>query len=161
VPKATVIDAGIAASISAGTVFDVSGTPAYLSPEQATGKLVSFRSDLYSLGCVLYEMLCGTPPFVGDDAALLKAHASTPAPTPSGAVTRRTGVETLLASLVAKERRARPFSAQQVRRALEPFLPEATSPREPTVSFQSSDGIAVGALEPSRPVPPPPTGTLR
>ena len=44
----------------------VLGTASYISPEQAQGKPVSFESDLYSLGTVLYELIAGKPPFTGD-----------------------------------------------------------------------------------------------
>lgn len=58
------------------------GTMAYISPEQIRGEPLSARSDLYALGCVAYECLAGTPPFVRDDqAALMWAHLSQdPAP---------------------------------------------------------------------------------
>ena len=66
-----VMDFGIARAVadSAATMTQTSavlGTAQYLSPEQARGEKVDARSDLYSTGCLLYELLTGRPPFTGD-----------------------------------------------------------------------------------------------
>ena len=65
-----VMDFGIARALADGNSVTqtaaVIGTAQYLSPEQARGDTVDARSDVYSLGCVLYEILAGEPPFIGD-----------------------------------------------------------------------------------------------
>jgi serine/threonine-protein kinase len=80
---AVVSDFGIARAIEAAggeRLTDTGiavGTPIYMSPEQAAGGAVDGRSDLYSLGCVLYEMLVGEPPFTGPTAQAILARKST------------------------------------------------------------------------------------
>ena len=66
-----VMDFGIARALASGAATmtqtsAVIGTAQYLSPEQARGEAVDARSDVYATGCVLFELLCGQPPFVGD-----------------------------------------------------------------------------------------------
>jgi serine/threonine protein kinase/tetratricopeptide (TPR) repeat protein len=77
---AVIADFGLARAIHAAALDNLSsaglalGTPAYMSPEQATGgDQVDGRSDMYSLGCVLYEMLAGEPPFTGPSAQAISA----------------------------------------------------------------------------------------
>ena len=59
------------------------GTPTYMSPEQAAGNRdIDARTDVYALGCVLYEMICGEPPFTGANAQAILARQLTEAPRP-------------------------------------------------------------------------------
>jgi TolB-like protein len=85
--QALVADFGIAKALDAAggeklTSTGLSlGTPAYMSPEQATASTVDARSDIYSLGCLLYEMLAGDPPFSGSTPrAVMARHAIDPVP---------------------------------------------------------------------------------
>src|SRR6266545_1453504 len=90
--QAVVSDFGIARAIDAAggagttrtaltSVGIAIGTPLYMSPEQGCGDAIDGRCDVYSLGCVLYEMLAGAPPFTGASAqAVLAHHTSDPVP---------------------------------------------------------------------------------
>jgi predicted ATPase/tRNA A-37 threonylcarbamoyl transferase component Bud32 len=84
--RAVVADFGIAAAVNtAGDKLTQTGitlgTPHYMSPEQSSGEAVDGRSDLYALGCLLYEMLAGTPPFTGPNAmAVMARHLVDPVP---------------------------------------------------------------------------------
>jgi serine/threonine-protein kinase len=105
------------------------GSAAYVSPEQATGGRVDTRSDLYSLGCVLYEMLAGRRPFEGDEpVALTYQHVHT-APVPLDALDA--GIAPELASLVdallRKDPADRPQTADEVRAALEATPADVTA----------------------------------
>jgi beta-lactam-binding protein with PASTA domain len=80
-----VMDFGIARTTSGDTLTQtaaVLGTASYLSPEQAQGEPVDGRSDLYSLGCVLYEMVTSRPPFTGDSAVSIAYKHVKDDPTP-------------------------------------------------------------------------------
>lgn len=98
------------------------GTAAYMAPEQIKGTpAVSHKTDLYALGCLMYEMLTGKTPFTGKSAVvLMHAHMSEPPPRPSSKnpdVPRE--LDDLVLRLMAKDPGDRPWDAQQVCTQLE------------------------------------------
>ena len=85
------MDFGIARALTTSTATmtqtaAVVGTAHYLSPEQARGEHVDARSDVYSTGCLLYELLTGAPPFTGDTAVAVAYQHVREDPTPPSAV---------------------------------------------------------------------------
>ena len=82
--KVKVLDFGVAKLLDEAPELTAEGftvgTPQYMAPEQLRGDPVDARADVYSLGCVLYEMLNGEPPFVGPTSAIMHAHVFEPVP---------------------------------------------------------------------------------
>jgi len=97
------------------------GTVTYMPPEQAMGGKVTAKADLYSLGAMLYEMVTGRPPFVGDDSvAIIGQHINTPPVSPTWhRVNLPPALETLILQLLEKDPEKRPESATVVLQALE------------------------------------------
>jgi eukaryotic-like serine/threonine-protein kinase len=109
----------------AGTVF---GTPRYMSPEQAQGRPLDARSDLYSLGVLLYQMLVGRPPFVDEDAVVVMARHIKSIPISPEIAAPDAGIGAAVARVVmralAKDPEARPDSAKHLIAELDQALVE-------------------------------------
>ncbi len=107
---------------AAGTIL---GTPKYMAPEQWACQTVDHRADLYALGVVLYEMLCGQPPFEGPIADLLAKHQGELPRAPSrlaSAAGIRPEVDDFVLKLLAKRADQRPATARDVAQALERLI---------------------------------------
>lgn len=124
-----VMDFGIARAVadSAATMTQtqaVIGTAQYLSPEQARGEQVDARSDLYSTGCLLFELLTGRPPFVGDSpVAVAYQHVREIPPVPSMIASDvPETLDRITLKALAKERDARYSSSAEFRADLEAVL---------------------------------------
>jgi serine/threonine-protein kinase len=117
--RAKIMDFGIA-RIAASDVKTqtgvLMGSPKYMSPEQVQGRPADARSDLFSLGVVLHEMLCGAPPFTGDDVSMLMynvAHADPPPPSAVNAAVPRM-LDLIVARALAKSPEQRYSDAAQM-----------------------------------------------
>jgi serine/threonine-protein kinase len=152
------LDFGLAKSLAAdaadmkqpltevGLVF---GTPDYISPEQAAGRPAGARSDLYALGVVLFETVCGVPPFMRTDAVdIVREHLLTPPPSPRrGTPTLSRKLEAVILKALEKDAEKRFQSAEEFMAALA-RCPEATGPTVATppatqgASSQKPGGLA-------------------
>jgi len=123
-----VMDFGIARAMSDSNTMTqtaaVVGTAQYLSPEQARGETVDSRSDVYSAGCLLYELLTGRPPFVGDSpVAVAYQHVREPARPPSDHDTDLPpAVDAIVMKSLAKRLEDRYQSAAAMRSDIERYL---------------------------------------
>lgn len=121
-----VLDFGLAKSVAdpasevtaAGTIL---GTPLYMAPELIRDGIVDPRGDLYALGCILFELLAGSPPFPGETSALVIVRQLDDLP-PALPANVPLGLAHVIASLLAKSPDERPPSAVLVREALEVCL---------------------------------------
>lgn len=146
----TVLDFGVATLLEADltrltATGEAIGSPAYMSPEQVLGGVPSPRSDLYSLGCILHELLAGARPFAAEATfSAMRQHVEEPPP-PLRSLRPDipTEVEALVLQLLSKEPENRPADAREVYERLLPFLPRS----EPT---DSADG-ATPETDPTRP----------
>ena len=93
----------------------VVGTVHYLAPEQITGDAVDHRADLYSLGVVGFELLCGRPPFIGERRAIEYQHTLCRPPSVRESRAVPDELDALIAACLAKQPEARPQSAADVR----------------------------------------------
>jgi serine/threonine-protein kinase len=124
-----VADFGIARAITANAdenltqVGTVMGTATYFSPEQARGDAVDPRSDIYSLGCVLYELVVGRPPFAGDSpVAIAYKHVhESPVPPRHLNIELPTAIEAIILKCLAKNPANRYPSAEDLRADLRRF----------------------------------------
>jgi eukaryotic-like serine/threonine-protein kinase len=110
------------------------GTSAYMAPEQASGTAVDARTDLYALGCVMYAMLTGHPPFTGDNPlTVLWQHQHQPAPSVASLRPNTPAdLEALIARLLAKNPADRPATATEVRDRLRACAERETAAAQPT-----------------------------
>jgi serine/threonine-protein kinase PpkA len=124
--RVALIDFGIAHALRAEPVVSpaaISGTPYYMSPEQARGEPTDERADLYALGVILYQMLTGEKPYVGETTqAILDQHSHAPLPRLAAPLD---AYQPLLDRLLAKDAASRLATARELIEAIERIRPLA------------------------------------
>lgn len=130
IPK--LLDFGIMRDADApGATKGALGTPLYMAPEQAQGKEVDWRADMYSFGCLLYEMLAGRPPFQGNGARVILSHLSEEPAPPSRVRPCPAPLERLCLALLQKDPALRPSASEVLQLLHEELGGPAPQPRRP------------------------------
>jgi serine/threonine-protein kinase len=137
------------------------GTPGYMSPEQGSAEKLDHRSDLYSAGCLLYELLTGRLPFEGQTALqIIARHVREAPPAPSTFAPVHPDLERLVMRLLAKKPQDRPSTARDVADELLLLLGELEAPSSQRWQYYDSNSLAYAAAPPEpapRPSVPPPS----
>lgn len=160
---ATLTDFSIAQALNPGATRSatISGTPLYMSPEQIRGKDIDSRSDLYSLGLLLYEMCTGSPPFQGPFVTVMYAHLHTPVPDIRAAAP---GISEPLAAVIeralAKDSQERFQTAGEMLRALDRCVDTSTVNIEHTVLLDGQPFSDLGGGSVASPVTAPHAATV-
>ena len=123
------------------------GTAAYMSPEQARGKTLDKRTDIWAFGCVLYEMLTGTRAFAGDDVSDVLASVLAREPDWTRLPSNLSpALGTYIRRCLEKNPKQRIADAQDMRLALEGAFDTAQLPSAPRVATRTASAWVVGAL---------------
>jgi hypothetical protein len=149
--QAVVADFGIARAFDqaggdrmTGTGISL-GTPSYMSPEQALGDEVDSRTDIYALGCLLFEMLAGRPPFEGPTIqSVVQQHLTEPPPDLRNLQAADAAMAAAVATALEKDRADRWPTAEAFADALVPAAP-AVAPATPRGSWRRRALVAVAA----------------
>ena len=171
VPEAVVprlADFGVARicdTFSASHLTGAIGTPLYMAPEILSMQAPTSAADIYSLGIMLYEMTCGTTPFVGEPAQLLGQHARRDAGRPYGVPD---ALWELITAMTSKQPDMRPpvevvaqhLDAMQSTLAGLPAAPRLSSPPQSTASVMPYDWDAPSATDPMAPSAMPPSHSM-
>ena len=144
--RVVVCDFGVARAveIAAGDTISSSGlvlgTPAYMSPEQAMGSDIDERTDVYALGCVIYEMLAGEPAFTGATSQAVVARLVSEEPRPLRGVRPDLppSMERAIRAALAKQPEGRPGSAGEL------LQPGWRDLQRPTAEVASADQLQLG-----------------
>ena len=157
--SAVVADFGLAKGLEAAGAESLTntgiavGTALYMSPEQATGAdTVDGRSDIYSLGCMLYEMLTGEPPYVGKTVqAVIAKRFSDPVPSPRRLrTTMSQALDDIVMHALAKSPADRFQTAEEFGAALAQAMEAGVSTSNPSAAAASTSASALAPARPAR-----------